>query len=55
MAEAAEAAIVDAVLRVPGVWLGERPEERQADFEAFLRARLDPPRAFVTEAEGART
>jgi hypothetical protein len=55
LAEAAEAAIVDAVLRVPGVWLGERPEERQADFEAFLRARLDPPRAFVTEAEGART
>jgi HipA-like protein len=39
---------------VPGEWLGEDPASRRADFAAFLRDRLQPPRAFVAEAERAR-
>jgi hypothetical protein len=54
LADAAEAAIVDSVARVPDVWLADDPAERRSDFEAFLRARLEAPRAFAAEAEGAR-
>jgi hypothetical protein len=54
LAEPAAGAIADAVARVPDAWLGERPAERRADFEAFLRARLEAPRAFVAEAERVR-
>jgi hypothetical protein len=39
---------------VPDAWLGERADERRDDFEAFLRARLEPPRGFVVEAEDGR-
>ena len=54
LAAAAQAAVADAVARVPDAWLGPAPAERRADFEAFLRARLEPPRGFVMEAEDAR-
>ncbi len=47
---AAEAAIE----RVPAEWLGERADERRADFLAFLEERLRAPRSFVEEAERAR-
>jgi hypothetical protein len=53
-AETAAAAAADAAARVPDAWLGSRPDERRADFIAFLEARLEPPRAFVGEAEDAR-
>jgi hypothetical protein len=53
-AETALAAAADAASQVPEVWLGSRPAERRADFIAFLEARLEPPRAFVAEAEDAR-
>jgi hypothetical protein len=53
-AETALAAAAEAVSRVPDVWLGSRPQERRADFIAFLEARLEPPRAFAAEAEDAR-
>jgi hypothetical protein len=54
LAEAALSAVGAAAARVPEVWLGSRPDERRDDFEAFLRARLEPPRGFAAEAEGAR-
>jgi hypothetical protein len=54
LAEAARAAAGHAVALVPEAWLGERPAERRLDFEGFLRARLEPPRDFVAEAEDAR-
>lgn len=47
---AAEAAIT----RVPAEWLGDRADERRADFLAFLEERLRAPRSFVEEAERAR-
>lgn len=47
---------VDRVLSlIPDAWLGERVGQRRADFAAFLRERLEPPRPFVEEAELART
>jgi hypothetical protein len=54
MSEPALGAVGEAVARVPDVWLGEDPDGRRADFEAFLRARLKPPRGFAAEAEDAR-
>jgi hypothetical protein len=54
LAHDAGAAVEGAVALVPDAWLGETPTERRADFEAFLRERLEPPRRFVTEAEDAR-
>ena len=47
---AAEAAIT----RVPAEWLGDRADERRADFLAFLEERLRARRSFVEEAESAR-
>ena len=55
LAAAAVRAAEGAVSRVPAEWLGERPDERRADFLAFLVERLNPPRAFVQEAERARS
>ena len=48
------AAIDESVALVPDVWLGTDPEARRRDIADFLRARLEPPRAFVAEAERAR-
>jgi hypothetical protein len=55
LAAAAERSVDRVVALVPAQWLGERPEERRADFAAFLHDRLAAPRLFVEEAEGART
>jgi hypothetical protein len=55
LAGTAEGAVADCVARVPHTWLGDRPEERRADFESFLRERLAAPRVFAQEAESART
>jgi hypothetical protein len=54
LAQAAGAAVDRAVALVPDGWLGADPAERRADFEAFLRERLEHPREFVAEAEDAR-
>jgi hypothetical protein len=68
LAERAREAIAGAGALVPDEWLGERPATdapartderegaaaRRADLVAFLLARLEPPRAFVEEAERAR-
>ena len=54
LAPAAEAAVAEAVARVPDEWLGIGPADRRADIEAFLRGRLAGPREFVEEAERAR-
>jgi hypothetical protein len=54
LAERARAAVSEASALVPDEWLGEDAGARRADLVAFLRARLEPPRAFVAEAEGAR-
>jgi hypothetical protein len=54
LAQGAWAAVADAVALVPDSWLGESPAERRADFEAFLHGRLETPREFAAEAEGAR-
>jgi hypothetical protein len=54
LAEVAGPAVAEAVALVPDSWLGERASERRADFEAFLHGRLEAPREFVAEAEGAR-
>jgi hypothetical protein len=68
LAERAREAIAGAGTLVPDEWLGERPvtdapprtdepvgaAARRADLVAFLLARLEPPRAFVEEAERAR-
>jgi hypothetical protein len=55
LAGAARRAVADSVARVPAQWLGDAPEARRADFEAFLNERLSTPREFVQEAENART
>jgi hypothetical protein len=55
LASVALEAISGSVARVPESWLGDDPTGRRADFEAFLRERLSAPRAFVEEAEDART
>jgi hypothetical protein len=55
LANVAEQAISRSVALVPESWLGEDPSGRRADFEAFLRERLQAPRSFVEEAESART
>jgi hypothetical protein len=55
LASVALEAISGSVARVPESWLGDDPAGRRADFEAFLRERLSAPRAFVEEAEDART
>jgi hypothetical protein len=55
LAAAAAQAAEGAVSRVPAEWFGERPDERRADFLGFLVQRLNPPRAFVEEAERARS
>ncbi|HEY1507452.1 MAG TPA: HipA family kinase [Solirubrobacteraceae bacterium] len=55
LADAAREAVPRSVASVPDAWLGERPDERRADFEAFLLERLAAPRAFTQEAEDART
>jgi hypothetical protein len=54
LAETASVAARAAAALVPDAWLGERADERRDDFEAFLRARLEPPRGFVVEAEDGR-
>ncbi len=54
LADAAAAAVADAVARVPDEWLGELPARRRADFREFLEERLRAPRVFATEAEDAR-
>ena len=54
LADRALAAAGDAVALVPDAWLGDDPAARRADFEAFLHARLEAPRAFVEEVERAR-
>jgi len=51
---ALEEGIEGAVAAVPDQWLGEEPEERRADFNAFLRDRLDGQDQFVKELEDAR-
>lgn len=51
LAEPALAAVDLAVGRVPDPWLGPDPAARRADFAAFLRERLAPPRPFVRELE----
>ena len=55
LAERALAAVDETVALVPDVWLGEAPDARRADIAAFLRARLEAPRAFVDEVERARS
>jgi hypothetical protein len=47
-------AVGPAVAAVPDDWLGDEPAARRADVAAFLRARLEGPRAFAAEAEEAR-
>ncbi len=54
LADAAAAAIEDAVGLVPETWLGDDPRARRRDLHDFLAERLRAPRAFVDEAEGAR-
>jgi hypothetical protein len=55
LARGALEAVSRSVALVPDTWLGDDPAWRRADFEAFLRQRLSPPRSFVEEAEDART
>jgi hypothetical protein len=54
LAGVAEAALGTAVALVPEEWLGDHPEGRRRDLADFLAERLRAPRAFVSEAEGAR-
>jgi hypothetical protein len=54
LAARAVAAVDEVVGLVPDVWLGDAPDVRRADIAAFLRARLEAPRAFVDEVEHAR-
>jgi hypothetical protein len=54
LADDALAAVDDAAALVPDEWLGTDPATRRADLIAFLRERLQAPRAFVEEAERAR-
>ncbi|MFL5825818.1 MAG: HipA family kinase [Thermoleophilaceae bacterium] len=51
LADRAAAAVDRAVGVVPPEWLGA---DARADFTSFLRSRLEPPRAFVEEAESGR-
>jgi hypothetical protein len=53
LADRALAAVDGAVERVPDGWLGADPARRRADFAAFLRERLAPPRPFVEELSRA--
>jgi hypothetical protein len=53
LADRALAAVDAAVERVPESWLGSDPARRRADFAAFLRERLAPPRPFVEELSRA--
>jgi hypothetical protein len=55
LADIAREAVPHSVACVPDAWLGERPDERRRDFEAFLLERLAAPRGFTQEAEDART
>jgi hypothetical protein len=54
LAAMAAAAVPAVVELMPDTWLGGSPDERRADFAAFLERRLRPPRVFVEEAERAR-
>jgi hypothetical protein len=54
LAERAQQAVASAAALVPDTWLGDDPAARREDLAAFLRARLQAPRAFVEEAERAR-
>jgi hypothetical protein len=54
LADRAKRAVLDAVARVPDVWLGPDPQARRDDFAAFLARRLAPPRDWVQEVERAR-
>jgi hypothetical protein len=54
LAAAAARAIDPAAALVPETWLGNDAGARRADLIAFLRERLQAPRAFVEEAEHAR-
>jgi hypothetical protein len=57
LAERARDAVADAAALVPDEWLsdhGSGATARRDDLVAFLRARLEPPRDFVEEAERAR-
>jgi HipA-like protein len=54
LAERAREAVAGAAALMPDEWLGDDPGGRRADLAAFLTARLEPPRAFVEEAERAR-
>jgi hypothetical protein len=54
LADAALEAIEGAAALVPDEWLGTDPAARRADLTAFLRDRLEAPRAFVEEADRAR-
>jgi hypothetical protein len=54
LAERAQGAVTRAAELVPDTWLGDDAAARREDLAAFLRARLQAPRAFVEEAERAR-
>lgn len=54
LADTAVTAVSRAVALVPDEWLGADPAARRADFESFLKLRLEPPRGFAAEAEDAR-
>jgi HipA-like kinase len=54
LADRAAAAVDRAVGLVPPEWLGPEAEATHADFVSFLRSRLEPPRAFVEEADSGR-
>jgi hypothetical protein len=54
LAERAHEAVTRAAELVPDTWLGDDAAARREDLAAFLRARLQAPRAFVEEAERAR-
>jgi hypothetical protein len=54
LADVAARAVSSSVASVPDQWLGDEPEARREDFEAFLNDRLETPRTFVAEAEDAR-
>jgi HipA-like protein len=54
LADTAVQAIDGAAALIPDEWLGADPAARRADLTAFLRGRLQAPRAFVEEADDAR-
>src|SRR5262249_38227269 len=49
-----EARTDEALAAVPDAWLGEEPQSERRLYRRFLLDRLQPPRGFVEEAEGAR-